>query len=343
MNIEEWKYFFDKSVKRKEDRAEYLSYLKSLQDKGFPPIFELDHLSKLVGLEPAYLSYLIAKPEQHYRTYTIPKRTGGTREIAAPQPPLLAVQRWISKEILSAFSVSNFAHGFVEKKSIITNARIHVGTKCLLKMDIKDFFGTIKFKRVFGLFRYCGYTSKVSYYLASLCCLGGKLPQGAATSPALSNIISRKLDIRLSKLAHIRDLNYSRYADDLAFSGPYIPVSAISMVETIVNGEGFKINHDKTRLIRGKGKKILTGISISGKATKLPRQTRRELRAEFHQIKCTQSFQNSNRFSDPLYLERVLGKFSFWRQIEPENVYVKESIEYLSKLRKTPGRDLFKE
>ena len=210
-----------------------------------------------------------------------------------PYPALMECQHWISKNILSKVKIHYTAHGFANKKSIITHSKIHIDKNHLLKIDLKDFFSTITINQVITVFNSLGYNHWISFYLASICCSKGVLPQGAPTSPILSNIVAKTLDRRLIKFAMRFNLHYSRYADDLAFSGEIIPVKFIEYITLIINSCGFKVNEEKTKLFKYKGKRILTGISISDKCIKVPRDYKRNLRMEIH---CIRKFGLHNHF-----------------------------------------------
>jgi hypothetical protein len=195
-----WLKYFTNIGLKDEVVEEHLKYIGPLLDKGLPVIFDFNHLCKLLGRQEDYLASAINASAHHYRKYKIPKRRGGYRSICAPYPALLECQQWINKNILEVVSLHSAAHGFCKSRSILTNASEHLGKHSLLKIDLKDFFPSIEKPRIINVFRNLGYNRKVSFYLAALCCLDDCLPQGAASSPALSNIVSFGLDVRLSAL-----------------------------------------------------------------------------------------------------------------------------------------------
>jgi len=317
-----------------DEKKQLVLYVKTLSEKGVPIIWNLDSLASFLGIQKEVLASMLNKQESFYRTFRIPKRRGGFRTLAAPYPVLLEAQRWVLKNVLQNIDVSSHAHGFISGRSIVSNAKIHLGNKFLLKMDLEDFFPSIPLKRIIAIYNNLGYPSFISYMLASLSCLNGCLPQGAATSPLLSNIITKRLDSRLSAVAAKWELAYSRYADDLVFSGNYISKNFIIVVSEIIKDESFRVNESKTILIRGSGRKIITGISVNGEKLRLPKETKRKLRQEvFHLlskgfIDHTEKIQNF----DPMYVERLLGKLSFWKQVEPDSEYVSISIEQVKKV-----------
>jgi hypothetical protein len=329
-----WENYF-KDIGISEDLIVfYMKYVQKILGAGLPVIFEFRHLAALLGRTPAYLASAVNSPNDHYRLFEIPKRRGGSRKIAAPYPALLECQRWINTNILSRGRVHKTVHGFRKKRSIATNASKHLGQRCLLKMDVEDFFPSISLPRVIKVFRYLGYPPNVSFYLARLCCLNDALPQGAATSPTLSNIVAGRMDARLAGLARTWKVKYTRYADDMTFSGEEIPVKFMKIVQKVVEEEGFRINTDKTRLCRSKAKRIVTGLSVSGETLKIPREYKRRLRQEIYYIRQFgfYSHVSKKKIRNPFYIDSIFGKLQFWRWIEPENIYANEAFEWVSNI-----------
>jgi len=307
-------------------------YSEKLEGKGLPLIFGVVHLAALLGLKGSVLANMLNKTSKFYREFSIPKRKGGERNIQSPQPSLLEAQRWIYKNLLSALAVHEAAHGFVKGRSPISNALPHCGADAVLSMDIRNFFPTIVFARVRGFYSAIGYKDKVAFALAKLCTLDGKLPQGAATSPILSNLLCMSLDRRLQGYARKLDCVYTRYADDLAFSGRKVPMSAIILISQVVKEEGFKINEDKTKLIRGKKKKIITGVSVATDQPMLPRTTKRQWRAEAHSFLKLGLEEHCEKygFSPLIYADSLRGRMAHWSHIEPNNRYPAETLKALS-------------
>jgi RNA-directed DNA polymerase len=304
-----------------------------------PVIFEVEHLSLLVGIKIDELFKMICSPVSFYRVFNIPKRRGGYREISSPYPSLLSCQAWIYKNILLCRDIHDCAHGFVPGRSVVTNARCHLNKKALLKMDLKDFFPSIPMSWVVNFFSDLGYSKSISFYLASLSCLNGSLAQGSATSPYLSNILLVSLDSRLNKLARAYNLSYTRYADDLAFSGDYIPHKFISIVEGVVVDYGLSPNKNKTSLLLNSGQRIVTGVSVSGGRLTLPRSTRRDIRKEFHYIKKygVLSHISKEKIRNPFYLDVIEGRLSFWLQVEPDSTFALDAIGYIRSVRLEAG------
>ncbi len=279
-----------------------------------PPLDKPKQLAEALGLtvkELRWMAYHRDVTEMiHYRPFTIAKRDGSPRQIWAPLPKLKAAQRWILREIVEKLPVHGAAHGFLPGRSILTNAQVHRDSQIVLKMDLKDFFPTVTFSRVRGVFRRAGYRKQIATLLALICTEApreiverqGKtlyvalsqrcLPQGAPTSPAITNTLCLRLDYRLSGLASKLGWRYTRYADDLTFSLPSEHSAAprqgalLGLTTRIVEAEGFAIHQDKTRVARSGARQTVTGLVVNGpEAPRVPRRLRRELRAALHNLK----------------------------------------------------------
>lgn len=319
--ISKWKSYFEEVGIEHHLVLAYLEYVENLVKKDVPPIFDFFHLCRLIGVQTSFAASVLNSPSHFYREFEIPKRSGGKRKITAPYPSLKFIQSWIYDNILARAKVHGCAHGFVCHKSILTNAYVHQNQKCLLKIDLKDFFPSIPFNWVIKVFKDMGYENQVAYYLASFCCLDGSLPQGSPASPIISNIIALHMDRRLYRLAKKFNMKYSRYADDIAFSGEDISVSFVEYVIKIIEDCGLVVNEKKIRLYREHGNKILTGVSLATGVPKLPRSYRRSLEKELYYINkygLSGHIQHS-RIRKDNYLESILGKVGYWLMIEPNN------------------------
>ena len=329
--IQKLQAFVAHNIKGQREQRLLVEYVSTLVKNDAVIILDFEHLSQLLGIKSGVLASIINKPSAFYYTFRIPKRSGGERQISSPYPVLLNAQRWIYENLLLPIGLHECSKGFVKNRSIVDNAREHLTNKKLLKMDIKDFFPSITINRVISIFRRLGYTKKVSYYLASICCLNNTLPQGAATSPAISNIIAKRMDRRLFGFANKFGLTYTRYADDLTFSGESIPPKLINYIELIAKDEGFCINEKKTKLLSENKQKIVTGISISSGKMTIPKKAKREIRKNIYHVltKGLPKHQKAIGSDDPIYIERLLGYLFFWLSVEPENQFVIKSIKDL--------------
>jgi RNA-directed DNA polymerase len=221
-----------------------------------------------------------------YMEFTIPKRSGGTRNITAPEPELKALQRRILRRVLARLKCHPATTGFQPDQSIVTNALPHVGKAVVVRMDLEDFFGATSDRRVRDYFGAIGYNREASDLLVRLCTHKGSLPQGAPTSPRLSNLLNHRLDARLAGLARRFDAAYTRYADDMTFSFATDDRNAIGavlgMTKYIAQEEGYRLHmRKKLRIRRRSSCQLVTGLVVN-ESVRLPRRTRRWLRAVEH-------------------------------------------------------------
>ncbi len=293
------------------DKWDHASAEERAAENDLPPIDKPQKLAEALGLTIPELRWLAfhrdAAESIHYRRFTIPKRDGSERAIWAPLPKLKAAQRWILEHVVERLPVHGKSHGFLAGRSIATNAAAHVASKIILKVDLKDFFPTVTFRRAKGIFRKAGYRDQVATLMALLCteapreiverdgktyyvALGPRcLPQGAPTSPALTNTLCLRLDRRLTALAAKLGWRYTRYADDLTFSlpdthkaGPRLG-ALLGSIGRVAVDEGFRVHPKKTRITRSGSRQKVTGLVVNGSgAPRVPREMKREIRAAIH-------------------------------------------------------------
>ncbi len=242
-------------------------YYNKLDNKGFPVIFNLRHLRKSLKIRKYEQNCFFGKERsRNYQIFFIPKKSGKWRKIEAPCDRLKLIQKWIKNEILEKLIISDYAKGFKKECSIFQNAVEHINQELVINVDIQDFFPSIKYPEVYKVFFYAGYTKQVSYLLAKLCTNNNDvLPQGAPTSPILSNIICYKLDSRLSALVKKIGGKYSRYADDITISGKKSIKSVLPLIKKIIEDEGYTVNEDKVRLQYKNGRQSVTGLTVNSK------------------------------------------------------------------------------
>ena len=241
--------------------------------------------------------------------------------IESPYPTLKHLQGLILNQYMLNFNVDEHSFSFVKGRNAIQHAKLHLNCKELLTLDIESFFPSITCKMVFEALLDNNVTPIEAKYISAICTLNNHLPQGACTSPILSNIVFKSIDIRLSRLAKSLGLIYSRYADDLAFSGDRVPRNIIKTIEKILQTKYFKLNKSKTKLKIEGSRKIITGVSISSGIAKAPKSYKRSLRAQIYELeKNKDNLFNMTNF-DPSIYEKTLGKLNYLLQIEPENNY----------------------
>lgn len=316
----------------KETYDSIIEYKERLIDNNVPVIYNLRHLRKIFNIKKREQDLFFGENKGLlYRKFYIPKKSGGVRQIEAPCNRLKDIQRWIKNEIVDNFVVSEYATGFRKNMSIVDNAKKHVGKDLVINMDIEDFFPSITYEKIFLMFMYIGYRKDVAHLLTKLCTNENNvLPQGAPVSPSISNHILLKLDKRLGKLAESIDADYSRYADDLTFSGNRNISTIVPLVEDIVKEEGFQINKKKTRLQYKNQRQEVTGLIVNSKIA-VSAVIENEIRNAIYfikrygiddhmkHIKCNKSF----------YLEHLYGIAYFIKMVDSDkgNKYLEQLDE----------------
>ncbi|ONF95863.1 reverse transcriptase family protein [Sphingomonas jeddahensis] len=252
---------------------------------------------------------LATAPQKHYRLFEVRKRSGGIRLISAPRTFLKVVQWWVLDTILENSSDLPFVYGFSRGRSFIDNAKAHQGCNHLLNVDVKDFFPSLSHSKVRDVFCALGYSYKVSNFMADLCTLDGALPQGAPTSPKISNMILAECDIHLRNLAQSHGATYTRYADDLTFSSySRIPDSFVQRIEEHFLPLGLQLNKAKTKFMGTNQMKEVTGLVLARDGVALNRRYLNGTRGWFHSIS-----QYPELFKDQL--ARVLGTMNLVQQV----------------------------
>ncbi len=306
----------------------------------------LKNLANFFQIPPKKLGAMIFNTPLFYETLVIPKRRGGLRSLSVPTHPLRQVQSLIYKKILKKFAAHEVAHAYSKRKSILTNANKHVGAQYMLKMDIKNFFGSIKQRAIVNKFKkikeYFDKQLKVDptadlpqlcdidcEYLAKLCTLDEVLPQGAITSPHLSNLIFFELDEAIYSYCRIKSVTYSRYSDDMIFSSSKGEAQEIEgVISELLKIYGFTPNEHKTLRLNPNQTKYVTGLAIENGAVRLMKKRRREIRSEFHKF-----LSNSHNSKDTkIKKETILGKLNFWSYIEPNCKFPRDAITKMKNL-----------
>ena len=259
------------------------------------PLNSRADVAKLVGFPINHLNYWVVglSPKRRYTTFSIPRRGGkGTRIIHAPIKPIKDMQLKLAAALHSCYRPPVSVHGYVRARSILSNAKIHSRKRWVLRIDIKEFFPSINYGRVRGVFMAYpfNYSSEVATLLAQICCHANELPHGAPTSPIIANLICRGLDKELLSLAQREHCHYSRYCDDLIFSATRKVFSSALVkqdeqgsteagpeITAIITRHGFHINSEKTSLRPQAQRQMVTGLVVNAKPN-IPRNYIRSLR-----------------------------------------------------------------
>ncbi|RYD56630.1 MAG: RNA-directed DNA polymerase [Sphingobacteriales bacterium] len=330
-SLSEYKLSFSKEARRKDyndyDIKEFLDYAEILYLKDLPIIYNIKHFSLLVGYKETYLARAAETTFNFYRSFDIRKRNGKLRKIDEPLPSLKEIQTWILTNILYKLDCSKYSKAYKKKNSIKTNAKFHRDQDVVLSLDVKDYFGSIRVEDVEFFFADLGYEENLSGMLASLCCLNGSLPQGSPTSPYLSNLITIELDNDLSELAKLYNVRYTRYADDITFSGTFTVGVLINKAKEVATRYGFEINDKKTRAMGKHEQQLVTGIVVNTKKLQVSRERRKDLRQQLYYI---QKFGLENHLAKRNinkrnYLQHLLGLTNHILMVNPKD---EEALRY---------------
>lgn len=338
---------------------ELLKSSQELRDE-FQKLANRDDVANLLEISTKQLNFhlYVLSPTQKYTVFEVSKKSGGTRQIFAPISPLKIIQRKLKQVLESIYKPKPATHGFVAERGIISNARLHKKRRYVLNIDLEDFFPSIHFGRVRGMFMGNPYwlNKEVSTILAQICCHNGLLPQGAPTSPIISNMICARLDAKLQQLAKEYLCTYSRYADDITFStnrskfpSALARLSDIGQVEignelsSVIEENGFKINSKKTRLQDRQQRQEVTGLTVN-KYPNVRRSYVRQVRAILHAWKkfeldstAQNYFENHAKYKypdpemyRPPFQRIVLGKIQFIGMVKGQHnpVYLKLLREF---------------
>lgn len=250
-----------------------------LHNKGLPPVDSLVALSVLFGYSSGFLKALSERPERFYRVFEI---TSGAkkRTIHAPRVGLKVFQKWFGHHLALATPVHESVYGFVRGRSPVAAASKHCGASWVYSVDIKDFFQTTPSEKISHVLLGCGYSADAALLIEKLCSYGGFLAQGSPASPVLSNLIFNSLDVEISNFCSTQNISYTRYADDLVFSGQGgFRDELRSFVRDIVTRNGWILADQKELLVASPLPMRVHGLLVNGQAPRLPKNYRKKIRA----------------------------------------------------------------
>lgn len=357
-------HYFENGEQRQVSKQVLEAALKTAsvirsRNKNVPIIFTLGHLAALTGVPYDFLRAVITRDNfDPYKVFALRKRSAGFptdrfRFICAPHPKLLRVQRWINQRILNHIPIDNASYAYRENTSILDAAIQHCGCNWLIKLDLSNFFESILEPKIYRVFRELGYGRLLSLELARLCTrirhygnpsmpkkkkllikfpyrksrFIGHVPQGAATSPLLANIVSRGLDASLNEISTKYNITYTRYADDLIFSSKseFDRVEANQIIKdlyTIIKSHGHWPNFTKTKISPPGSRKIVLGLLVDGRTPRLTKEFKSEIKTHIHFITrpdigvakhmSNRGFDSAEGLKNFLY-----GKLSFAAHVEP--------------------------
>ena len=274
-----------------------------------------------MGINLKTLNYYIINTDKFYREVSIPKKNGKVRKISMPSYKLKKIQRWILDNILYKVNIHEKAVGFVKDRSIIDNAKYHVKKDVVINIDIKDFFPSIDFNRIFYVFYNLGYTKELCYALSKLLTYKQVLPQGAPSSPYIANIIMKNIDLRLDGLSKKMNSDYTRYADDITISGNRKIALNIPFIIEIIESEGFKVNYEKLKVQYSHERQEVTGIVVNNKLS-VKKEFKKKLRQHIYYCKKFGVYEHLKyieKEDKSFYKEYLYGHAYFIKMIEPKS------------------------
>lgn len=310
-----------------EEKSSLLRRANKINTNNCPIFLDEKHVRLTFDIiEVVDINEFLKKECNSYEVY---KKQGKKREVWQPSEKIKAIHKWILEEILENIPISNYAHGFVSNKSILSHAKVHVHKNpfWVFSMDIKDFFPTIKFQQLKPIFEEIGYSEDVCNILSLLCTVDGKLVQGFPSSPYISNVIMNKVDDELYEYAKKINLRYSRYADDISFSGEEEIcnddlIKTIKLkVQEILDNNGFVINERKTRLMASNTPKKITGLVVTSNGVKVPSKYKRNLAKEIYYCKkfgVESHLMHTERITKANYKGYLFGMAGYIRMVEGE-------------------------
>ena len=321
--------------------------LNSHISENLPPVLTVYHMpilmhnfSKVYSFWTSYreLMYCSNHPEESYRRLVLPKRDGKMRTVYEVSGCLAQAQHWILRNILDEIPVSKHATAYIKGKNLLDNAKPHVGKKLVVKADIEDFFGNVKYISVYHVFKSAGYSESVSALLANLCCCKGHIMQGACTSPALSNLCFRAIDDKISAFCAQRGITYTRYSDDMTFSGDFAPGELIAYLRGLLKFYGFTMNDSKTKVLYRNHRQTVTGAVVNERPQP-SKDYRRRIRQEVYYIRKYGVLEHMDRLKDnkcyvsPInYRESLIGRINYVLQYNPGDEELEGWINELDKI-----------
>jgi len=294
---------------------------------------ELSSLERDLGISAKTLYAVSNSIGKHYRKVKIPRKSGGCRDLSVPDEILKAIQRRIAGVLLLHMPVSRYAKAYLPGSSTLRNAGHHVGKQVVLKLDILHFFDSIRYSTVKDkVFPEEIYAEPLRILLTMLCYHKDVLPQGAPSSPAVTNIIMYEFDELVGQWCRERGISYTRYCDDMTFSGDFEPAEVILFVRRELKKMGFLLNEQKTRIQRPGQQQTVTGIVVNEKLS-IPADYRRKLRQELYYCRkfgIREHMQKTGlEIPEDTYRMQLLGRVSYVLQIHPEDRDMLEARKWL--------------
>ena len=300
---------------------------------------ELSSLEQDLGISTKTLYAVSNNLKRHYHKVLIPKHNGAYRKLSVPDEILKKIQRQIADVLLIHMPISRYAKAYRFGSTTLKNAKPHIGKKVVLKLDILHFFDSIRYSDVKDrVFPAEIYAEDIRILLAMLCYYKDFLPQGAPTSPAITNILMYEFDERIGQWCHERNIDYTRYCDDMTFSGDFDPVFLIQYIRQELKKIGFLLNEQKTRIQKQNQQQSVTGIVVNEKPN-VSAAYCRKLRQELYYCRKFGFTEHLRRvglmISEEAYLQHLLGKINYVLQIRSNDQELIDARQWICSQLKT--------
>lgn len=289
-------------------REEFTGQIRFLLERRLPPVVSVRCLATLFGFSPKFVGAMQKGTERYYRTFSI-RQGKKKRVIHAPRVALKVIQKWFGHHLAKAVKPSDCVFGFVRGQSTIKAAALHCGSNWVYSIDIKDFFPSTPITNVVQTLLKLGYPPHGAELAGKLCCYEGGLSQGSPASPAISNLVFGEADTKLMALAREYGIHYSRYADDIVFSGlDNFPEDLPQRAKGVIESGGWRVSPEKERLSKRPNRLKVHGLLVHGEHPRLTKGYRNKLRAYRHLLE-------ANRISDEDEA-RIRGHLSYAKSVE---------------------------
>lgn len=296
---------------------------------------ELASVERDLGFPAKTLFGLSNNLDKHYHSVYIPKSDGSKRKLSVPDLILKQVQKSIANNILVQHTVSRYAKAYKIGGSVFRNAMPHVGKKKVLKLDIEGFFDNILYSQVKDIvFNKEKYSEPVRILLTILCYYKESLPQGAPTSPAITNIIMYDFDEKVGAFCREKNIAYTRYCDDMTFSGDFDEKEVISLVKNELGKLGLFLKKRKTAVVPNTKRQRVTGIVVNEKLS-VAREYKKKIRGEMYYIKkfgLDGHLSRINVSDKEQYLLSLKGRIAFVLQAMPDDREFSEYKNFLGSI-----------
>ena len=294
---------------------------------------ELSSLEQDLGISAKTLYAVSNNLSKHYRKAKLPKKSGGFRNLSVPDEVLKSIQKQIAEVLLIHSPTSRYAKAYRFGSSTLRNAKHHVGKQVVLKLDILHFFDSIRYSTVKDkVFPEEIYAEPLRILLTMLCYYKDALPQGAPSSPTITNIILYEFDEQMGQRCRDRGIAYTRYCDDMTFSGDFEPSEVIGYVRLELKKMGFLLNEQKTRIQRPGQQQTVTGIVVNEKLS-IPADYRRKLRQKLYYCKKFGIQEHLQKVGleipEDTYRMQLLGKVNYVLQVHPDDGDMHEARKWL--------------